>query len=55
MEFPSGSRKMWTFPEIDRVELLPIDQAKEKLRPQQAALLDRLSQAILWSQSARAR
>lgn len=55
MEFPSGSGKMWTFPEIDRVELLPIDQAKEKLRPQQAALLDRLSQVIFRSQSARAR
>jgi len=34
---------------------LPIDQAKEKLRPQQAPLLDRLSQVIFRSQSARAR
>lgn len=42
MEYPKGSGKEWTFPEIDRVEFLPIELAKKKLRSQQAPLLDRL-------------
>ena len=42
MEYPKGSGKEWTFPEIDRVEFLPIKLAKKKLRSQQAPLLDRL-------------
>ena len=42
MEYPKGSGKIWTFPEIDRVELLPLCDAKKKLSKQQAELLDRL-------------
>ena len=42
MEYPKGSGKTWTFPEIDRVELLPLCDAKKKLSKQQAELLDRL-------------
>ncbi len=54
MEFPAGSGKMWTFPEIDRVEFLPVDQARKKLRFQQVPLLDRLNEAIFRSKSAQA-
>ncbi|MEK9784328.1 MAG: hypothetical protein VW312_06750, partial [Opitutales bacterium] len=54
MEFPAGSGKMWTFPEIDRVEFLPVDQARKKLRLQQVPLLDRLNEAIFRSKSAQA-
>jgi len=43
MEYPKGSGKIWTFPEIDRVELLPLCDAKKKLSKQQAELLDRLA------------
>jgi len=42
MEYPQGSGKLWTFPEIDRVEFLPIEEAKKKLRPQQIPFLERL-------------
>ena len=43
MEYPKGSGKIWTFPEIDRVALLPLCEAKKKLSKQQAELLDRLA------------
>jgi predicted NUDIX family NTP pyrophosphohydrolase len=54
MEFPRGSGKIWTFPEIDRVEFLPIEEAKCKLRPQQVPLLDRLKEVLSLPQSAQA-
>lgn len=54
MEYPKGSGKIWKFPEIDRVEFLPIDRAKTKLRPQQIPLLDRLIARISLIKSCRA-
>ncbi len=53
LEYPKGSGKEWTFPEIDRVAFLPIEEAKTKLRKSQAELLDRL--VILLPSSDRAR
>ena len=46
MEYPKESGKFWTFPEIDRALLLPADEAKQKLRPEQAVLVDRLIQRL---------
>ena len=53
MEYPKGSGKQWTFPEIDRVLLLPISEAKIKLRPEQAVLLDRLIECLPQAKQAR--
>jgi predicted NUDIX family NTP pyrophosphohydrolase len=42
MEWPRGSGTMREFPEIDRVEWLPVDVAREKLVTAQREFLDRL-------------
>jgi len=54
IEYPINSGKMWTFPEIDRVELVPIEVAKIKLRSSQVLLLERLIEKIPSTKSARA-
>jgi predicted NUDIX family NTP pyrophosphohydrolase len=54
MEYPKGSGKQWTFPEIDRALLLPIPEAKNKLRPEQAVLVDRLVERLPQAKLARA-
>jgi predicted NUDIX family NTP pyrophosphohydrolase len=54
MEYPKGSGKQWTFPEIDRALLLPIPEAKIKLRPEQAVLVDRLVKRLPQAKLARA-
>ncbi len=46
MEYPKGTGKMWTFPEIDHALLLPTKEAKQKLRPEQAVLVDRLIERL---------
>ena len=46
MEYPRDSGKMWTFPEIDQALLLPANEAKQKLRPEQAVLIDRLIERL---------
>jgi predicted NUDIX family NTP pyrophosphohydrolase len=46
MEYPKGTGKMWTFPEIDHALLLPKEEAKQKLRPEQAVLVDRLIERL---------
>jgi len=46
MEYPKGTGKMWTFPEIDQALLLPTKEAKQKLRPEQAVLVDRLIERL---------
>lgn len=46
MEYPKDSGKMWTFPEIDQALLLPAEEAKQKLRPEQAVLVDRLIERL---------
>ena len=48
LEFPKGSGREWTFPEIDRAEMLPPEEAKRKLRKEQHPFVDRLL-AILHS------
>ena len=42
MEWPPRSGRMASFPEIDRAEWFPVEVAREKLNPAQAAFLDRL-------------
>ena len=42
MEWPPRSGRRQAFPEIDRAEWFPLDGAREKLVPAQAAFVDRL-------------
>jgi predicted NUDIX family NTP pyrophosphohydrolase len=42
MEWPPRSGRTAEFPEIDRAEWFTVDEAREKLNPAQAELLDRL-------------
>jgi predicted NUDIX family NTP pyrophosphohydrolase len=42
MEWPPRSGRRQEFPEVDRAEWFSVEQAREKLIPAQAALLDRL-------------
>jgi predicted NUDIX family NTP pyrophosphohydrolase len=42
LEWPRGSGKMRSFPEVDRVEWFPVAQARAKLLKGQLALLDQL-------------
>lgn len=45
-EWPRGSGRWLTFPEIDRCEWFSPDAAREKINPAQAALIDRLTAAL---------
>jgi len=42
LEWPRGSGKMATFPEVDRAEWFSLDEAREKILTSQRPLLDRL-------------
>ncbi len=42
MEYPRGSGKIAEFPEIDRAEFFSPDEARRKVNPAQAALIDAL-------------
>jgi predicted NUDIX family NTP pyrophosphohydrolase len=42
VEWPPRSGRMQEFPEVDRAEWFGLEQAREKLNPAQAELLDRL-------------
>ena len=42
MEWPPRSGRQQEFPEIDRAQWFPVDEAREKLNPAQAEFLDRL-------------
>ena len=44
MEWPPRSGRRQAFPEIDRAEWFPLDRAREKLLPAQAAFVDRLEE-----------
>ena len=46
MEWPPRSGKWRTFPEIDRAEFFPIDQARQKIKETQIPLLERLETAL---------
>jgi predicted NUDIX family NTP pyrophosphohydrolase len=46
MEWPPGSGKMQSFPELDRVKFFPLARAKEKIKDTQIPLLDRLEDLL---------
>ena len=42
LEYPKGTGKLWTFPEIDQAIMMNAVEAKKKLRAEQYPLIDRL-------------
>ena len=46
MEFPKGSGRVITFPEVDRCGWFDLDAARRLINPAQAELLDRLRTAL---------
>lgn len=46
MEWPPGSGSVRQFPEIDRAEFFPIEEALRKIKPAQAELLVRLATLV---------
>jgi predicted NUDIX family NTP pyrophosphohydrolase len=46
MEWPPRSGRQSEFPEVDRAEWFGLDEAREKLVPAQAELVDRLARAL---------
>lgn len=46
LEWPKGSGRMQECPEVDRVEWFTIAEARERMNPAQAPLLDRLLQHL---------
>jgi predicted NUDIX family NTP pyrophosphohydrolase len=46
MEWPPRSGRRQQFPEIDRAEMFPLEVAREKINPAQAAFLDRLVELL---------
>lgn len=45
-EWPPRSGKRQAFPEVDRAEWFELDEAKERINAAQAALVDRLAEAL---------
>jgi predicted NUDIX family NTP pyrophosphohydrolase len=41
LEYPKGSGRLWTFPEIDQAMMMNAEEAKKKLRSEQTPLIDR--------------
>ena len=46
MEWPPRSRKIQTFPEIDRAEFFPLAEAEKKINESQRMFLERLRQKL---------
>jgi predicted NUDIX family NTP pyrophosphohydrolase len=46
MEWPPGSGRQQTFPEIDRAGFFGLDEAKREINPAQVALLDELARKV---------
>jgi predicted NUDIX family NTP pyrophosphohydrolase len=46
MEWPPRSGKMMMFPEIDKVEFFPVEEAKKKIKERQRELIDKLVQIV---------
>ncbi|MDQ6807280.1 MAG: NUDIX domain-containing protein [Actinomycetota bacterium] len=46
LEWPARSGRMGEYPEVDRAEWFKLDEARERINPAQAPLLDRLEQAL---------
>jgi predicted NUDIX family NTP pyrophosphohydrolase len=45
-EWPRGSGRWLSFPEVDRCEWFDAERAREKINPAQAELIDRLQAAL---------
>lgn len=46
IEWPPGSGRQQSFPEVDRSSFFPLELAREKINPAQVELLDRLQQDL---------
>jgi predicted NUDIX family NTP pyrophosphohydrolase len=46
VEWPPRSGQWRTFPEVDRAEWFPLDEARRRINPAQAALIDALERAL---------
>jgi predicted NUDIX family NTP pyrophosphohydrolase len=46
IEWPPRSGKMQAFPEVDRVQFFPLEEAARKINPAQKEFLDRLDQLL---------
>jgi predicted NUDIX family NTP pyrophosphohydrolase len=46
LEWPRGSGRQVTFPEIDRVQWFDLDEARRRIKPTQVPLIDRLESAL---------
>jgi predicted NUDIX family NTP pyrophosphohydrolase len=46
MEWPPRSGKMKEFPEVDRAEFFPLEEARKKINPAQAEFLERLERIL---------
>jgi predicted NUDIX family NTP pyrophosphohydrolase len=46
MEWPPGSGRWQSFPEVDRVEFFPLSEARRRIKPTQIPLLDELEQLL---------
>jgi predicted NUDIX family NTP pyrophosphohydrolase len=46
MQWPPRSGRTQEFPEVDRAEWFTLDDARERINPAQAALIDRLEEAL---------
>ena len=47
-EWPRGSGRLLTFPEVDRCEWFDARSARQKINPAQSELIDRLEAALSW-------
>jgi predicted NUDIX family NTP pyrophosphohydrolase len=47
-EWPRGSGRWLTFPEVDRCEWFDARSARQKINPAQSELIDRLEAALSW-------
>jgi predicted NUDIX family NTP pyrophosphohydrolase len=46
MEWPPGSGRAMTFPEVDRAEFFDVPVARKKIKPAQVPLIDELARAV---------
>jgi len=46
MQWPPRSGRIQEFPEVDRAQWFDLEEARERINPAQAALLDRLREAV---------
>jgi predicted NUDIX family NTP pyrophosphohydrolase len=46
IEWPRGSGRMATFPEVDRAEMMPVEKAMSLIKDTQRPLLERLAAAL---------